>query len=300
MRDGRVGRRRALIFVFGRRQRDALRSVALAAIPFAAICAGAPAARAQDGTICANMNALDAETQQACRYAVPLCVFTGGSLGGNNGGSNMNETVRNCINNALARARKGMQSEDSFASCEQNVDLHPDISIKSCGAVIGSAPAAHDQAKAYAFRGLAYANKGYDVHQAALYERAIEDANRALKIDANLAEGYYARGMALDFKTQATGDEKFAFSAIEDFTRGLKLSDDTTLSTLLSVWRGAVYTQTHQYALAGQDFEAALKLNPRSAQALYGRGRVEKLTGKAAAGEADIRAAKAIDPTIGP
>ena len=302
MRGGRRGRRRTLNFISGLRGRDALRSVALAAVPFAAICAGSPSARAQDGTVCANMNALDAETQQACRYAVPLCVFTGGALGGNNGGADMRETVRNCINNALARVRNGMRSENRLADCQQNVDQHPDVSIKLCGAVINSSPppAPHELAVAYASRGLAYANKGYDSHVFSLYDRAFEDANRALKLDADAAEGYYARGMASDFKLQATGDKKLAFSAINDFTRGLNRSRDKTLTILLSVWRGTVYTQMHQYALARQDFDAALALDPHSAPALYDRGRLEKMTGNVAAGEADIRAAKAIDPNVGP
>jgi hypothetical protein len=50
----------------------------------------------------------------------------------------------------------------------------------------------------------------------------------------------------------------------------------------------------HDLVAARSDFEAALKVEPKSAGALYGRGLVKVLRGDRAGGKADIAAAKAI------
>jgi tetratricopeptide (TPR) repeat protein len=46
------------------------------------------------------------------------------------------------------------------------------------------------------------------------------------------------------------------------------------------------------------DFNAALKLNPKLASSLYGRGLAKRLKKDEAGAEADIAAAKAIRPSI--
>ena len=48
----------------------------------------------------------------------------------------------------------------------------------------------------------------------------------------------------------------------------------------------------------GPDFDAALRLRPKMASALYGRGTAELKKGQASAGNADIAEAKRIDPAI--
>jgi len=46
------------------------------------------------------------------------------------------------------------------------------------------------------------------------------------------------------------------------------------------------------------DYDAALKINPRHASALYGRGLAKIQTGNATGGNNDIAAAKRIQPDI--
>ncbi len=53
-----------------------------------------------------------------------------------------------------------------------------------------------------------------------------------------------------------------------------------------------------EYKKAVDDFDDALKLNPKLDWFLYGRGIAEIRLGKSAAGQADIEAAKAIRPAI--
>ena len=49
-------------------------------------------------------------------------------------------------------------------------------------------------------------------------------------------------------------------------------------------------------SLAIDDYDAALKLNPKQASSLYGRGIAKLRSGSSAAGNSDIAAAKAINP----
>ena len=56
-------------------------------------------------------------------------------------------------------------------------------------------------------------------------------------------------------------------------------------------------TLAASYAEAG-DFEQAIRLQPALAAGLYWRGIAKRLKGDAAAGEADIDAAKKIDPKV--
>jgi tetratricopeptide (TPR) repeat protein len=53
-----------------------------------------------------------------------------------------------------------------------------------------------------------------------------------------------------------------------------------------------------QYDSAIADFTAALRINAKMASALYGRGKAKIGRGDTTGGNADIRAAKAIDSTI--
>jgi Flp pilus assembly protein TadD len=52
------------------------------------------------------------------------------------------------------------------------------------------------------------------------------------------------------------------------------------------------------FVRAIEDYNAALKISPRKAGALYGRGLAKLKTGDVAGGKADIAAAKLIKPRI--
>jgi hypothetical protein len=61
---------------------------------------------------------------------------------------------------------------------------------------------------------------------------------------------------------------------------------------------GLVYLKTKNAAAAIADYDAALQAHPKNASSLYGRGVAKGLNGDKAGGDADITAAKRIDPEI--
>ena len=62
--------------------------------------------------------------------------------------------------------------------------------------------------------------------------------------------------------------------------------------------RAAVYLKLGRFDEAIADYDAILKSMPRESIAIYGRGLAKLKKGDAAAGDADITAAKAINPNI--
>jgi len=62
--------------------------------------------------------------------------------------------------------------------------------------------------------------------------------------------------------------------------------------------RGFVYLKLGQFDNAIADYNAVLKLKPKLAISLYNRGLAKQKKGDSAGGDADIAAAKAIDPKI--
>jgi tetratricopeptide (TPR) repeat protein len=83
--------------------------------------------------------------------------------------------------------------------------------------------------------------------------------------------------------------------AILDYSRAMSLRprDSETLG-----YRGFSYLMLKKLDLALADYDAAVRANPRNAFAIYGRGTVEQLKGDTAGGNADIAAAKLINPNI--
>jgi tetratricopeptide (TPR) repeat protein len=59
-----------------------------------------------------------------------------------------------------------------------------------------------------------------------------------------------------------------------------------------------VYLRMDQYDLALEDYDRALKLQPKSAGSLYGRGFTKHRLGRLAEAEADIKAAKTLQKDI--
>jgi tetratricopeptide (TPR) repeat protein len=62
--------------------------------------------------------------------------------------------------------------------------------------------------------------------------------------------------------------------------------------------RGLTYLKMDQPARALADFDAALRLVPRSALVLYGRGLAKRKMGDMAGGNADLAAATALSPRV--
>ena len=63
--------------------------------------------------------------------------------------------------------------------------------------------------------------------------------------------------------------------------------------------RGYVWDEKRDYDRANQDYDRAIELDPSYADAFYNRGKAKLKWGEVLARNADIAAAKAMDPQIG-
>ena len=84
-------------------------------------------------------------------------------------------------------------------------------------------------------------------------EKALEDFNRAIKIDPQLAGGYLGRANTLSTMGQYQ-------EALEDYDRTLEI--DPNLANAY-INRGSAYSHLGQYEKAIADYEKGLKLDPK-------------------------------------
>jgi tetratricopeptide (TPR) repeat protein len=169
-------------------------------------------------------------------------------------------------------------------------------------------------ARAFNNRGVAYQKKGE-------YDRAINDFDQSIKLDpdyanafANRAETYLSKGeykrAVLDYDeairlkptlealwsgrcwTRAIVGELQA--ALADCNEALRL--ESNVATFDS--RGLTYLKMGQWDLAINDYSSALQSDPKLASSLYGRGLAKLMKGDTSGGNADLAAAKAIEPNI--
>ena len=120
-------------------------------------------------------------------------------------------------------------------------------------------------------------------------DRAIADYAKAIEIDPKSAAAYNSR---CRFRIKANLDLPLALSDCDDALR-LAPNNATFMDS-----RGFVYLKLNRLDEAIADYDAALKVNPKLAGALYGRGLAKQKKGDQAAGDTDIAAAKAIRTTI--
>jgi tetratricopeptide (TPR) repeat protein len=167
---------------------------------------------------------------------------------------------------------------------------------------------------------LAYNNRGVAYDQKGLFEHAIQDYEQAIKLKPS-PEIYFNRGNAYLAKAQYD-------HAIDDFNQALKLKIDFVPAYDNRCWaravvgilkqaladcnqalqlmpnrvstrasRAFVFLKMTQFDAAVSDYDVALRINPKAAFALYGRG-LAKLKNEDPAGEADISAAKVLQADI--
>jgi tetratricopeptide (TPR) repeat protein len=172
-----------------------------------------------------------------------------------------------------------------------------------------------DHAKAFLNRGTAYKAKGE-------IDRAIQDYDEAIRLEPDSNISFFNRGNAW----QAKGDYG---RAIEDYDEAIRLKPDdagafngrcwtraianTTLEAALSDCdeslrlrpddvgaldsRGFVYFRMRRYDKAIADLDKALSRDP-NADSLYVRGLSKRMRHDIAGSDADISAAKTIDPKV--
>lgn len=180
-------------------------------------------------------------------------------------------------------------------------------------------------AQAFANRGLTYSS----MHD---YDRAIADMTEAIRLRPKDPELYDDRAEIYESEknyNRAVADytvvvrmlpdeaapihnrgydyykNKDYNSAIADYNKAIHLlgpknsrAYDADLGAGFMTDRGVAYAELRDYDKAIANFSDALKLNPKLALALYGRGLAKQKKGDAAGGEADITAAKAMRTNV--
>jgi tetratricopeptide (TPR) repeat protein len=134
----------------------------------------------------------------------------------------------------------------------------------------------------------AYYRRGQERAQKREYALAIEDFSKALDLNPSDAEALNNRC----WLRAITGRLR---EAIADCDSALRLRPNYT-DALDS--RGLANLKLGQFDRAISDFDQALRTSPGLVSALFGRGKARLRKGITSAGNADIRAARALNPSI--
>jgi tetratricopeptide (TPR) repeat protein len=153
-----------------------------------------------------------------------------------------------------AGASASAQTAQERAWCEGEDAVTIDQRIEGCSAVIKAGREKGEKlAEAFNTRGIGYRLKGE-------YERAIQDYNQAIRINAKFATAYNNRAIAYDTK----GDYD---RAIADYEQAIKLKPSA--ETYFN--RGNAHLGKSHYDHAIDDYNQAIKLKPDFAAAFDNR-----------------------------
>jgi tetratricopeptide (TPR) repeat protein len=139
-----------------------------------------------------------------------------------------------------------------FAACE-NHELTDDERVDSCSAFLASEPDAAEQARAFEIRGYIY-------YQKSELDRAIDDYNRAVALDAQLDPRRAHRASLYFNRGRIRAQRREFAAAVEDFQRAASING--TWSDPLS-WSAKIRSRNlgdRDGALS--DIEAALRRSP--------------------------------------
>ena len=132
----------------------------------------------------------------------------------------------------------------------------------------------------------AYYNRGYSKFALKKYEEAIEDYGKAIEIDPQLAQAYFNRGVS----KSALGDQA---GGIEDYGKAMEIDpqDAQAYSN-----RGNSKSALGDEAGAIEDYDKAIEIDPQYAAAYYNRGVSKSALGDEAGAIEDYGKAIEIDP----
>lgn len=167
------------------------------------------------------------------------------------------------------------------ARCTGEPDIAWAEQIAGCSRTIDAAADVKARAKALLIRAKAHG-------QLDDMGRSLADVEAAIALDPGDAIAVASRGdVHLVLKQYE--------AARADYDRAAALAPD---NALIVVGRGIAHIGMKEFDRALGDFEQAVRMQPSLAAGLYWRGITRQLRGDAAAGDADIAAAKRIDPDI--
>lgn len=183
------------------------------------------------------------------------------------------------VSSSAARA----QTKQQFNWCIGEDTPTPDQKISGCTAVI---QAGKLKGKRLAF---VFTNRGAAYYEKGQYDRAIQDADQAIKLNPKYTLAYNNRCAAYHDKGEYD-------RAIQDCIQAIKLNPKYA-DAFFNL--GNIYQGKSQYDRAIEDYGQAIKLNPNHAGALHNRSLAKKQKGDEAGAEADMAAARKINPNIG-
>jgi tetratricopeptide (TPR) repeat protein len=158
----------------------------------------------------------------------------------------------------------------------------PDLVIEGCSEIID------EGRQAPAILALAHNNRGVARKAKGEYDLALKDYDQAIQLNPNAASHYNNRGIIYRLKHDYD-------RAIADYDEAIWLKSDYVAAFYN---RALVYVDKGEYDHALADFGVVLQFKPKNALALYARGWMLLKKGDTEAGNADIVAAKAINPNI--
>ena len=175
------------------------------------------------------------------------------------------------------------QSPRDWSQCIGRKGPVVDAVIEGCTAVIQSGLESPQRlATAFDNRGVAYRLKGE-------YDHALQDYNQAIRLNPDNANAYNNRGIIYRIKSDYD-------RAIADYDEAIWLKNGDFPAAFYN--RALAYADKGEYDRALTDFDVVMRFDARNALALYARGLTLIKKGDTEAGNADITAAKAINPDI--
>lgn len=270
---------------------------------------------AQYNSICMRERGhMDDKAIEACDAATALCMTAHMFAKPGLSAAERSAQIDDCINKSIRTGNNTPPNSESAPESTRTGSLHRcmrdfsdedkvgefalNAAMASCNALLRS-PAAtnHEMAEAHAWRAIDLEYRGQD-NQTSF--RALGEADTAIGLEPTLSEAYYARGTANYALGVNDRDFKHLDAASSDFSRFLSFGTQSQgLRRQAYLARGSIEVAVKRYELAVGDLSEAIRLAPHSAQAYYYRGIAEQQLGRNQAGDADIEAARQIDPSIG-
>ena len=133
----------------------------------------------------------------------------------------------------------------------------------------------------YLDRGRSYQNKWEN-------QKAIEEFNKAIRIDPNFSDAYIYRGESYYYLGLVKEDLSLYEKAIDDLNNAIRI-DPNLRRKIAYHHRGKAYHELGQYERAIEDFNEFIRINPNEAMGYNGRGHSYLELGQKLKADADFK-----------